>query len=88
MKFGLLHVSRACVLRAWILGVCGLVPISSLALELSFDEAQQRLFNVSDAIAGSQSQLESRQHLAEASDSLSYPEVTLDVKLVVDGGMG
>lgn len=80
MKFKLLHVSRVYVLRTCILGACALAPIPSLALELSFDEAQQRLFNVSDAIAGSQSQLESCQHLAEASDSLSYPEVTLDVK--------
>ena len=70
-------------MRFWlryVLGACALAPIPTWALELSFEDAQQLLFNVSDAIAGSQSQLENRQHLAEASDSLSYPEVTLDVK--------
>lgn len=71
------------VMRFWlrcILGACALAPTPTWALELSFEEAQQLLYKVSDAIAGSQSQLESRQHLAKASDSLSYPEVTLDVK--------
>lgn len=75
MRFWLRSAFRACTLAA-----CALAPTPTWALELSFEEAQQRLYNVSDAIAGSQSQLESRQHLAEASDSLSYPEVTLDVK--------
>lgn len=57
-----------------------LAAMPSWALELSFIEAQNRLTEVSDALASSQSQLESRQHLAKASKSLSYPEVSLDVK--------
>src|SRR5690554_7597656 len=54
--------------------------MSILAMKLSFAEALELLMEVSDAIAGSQNQLEGRQHLAQASKSLSYPEVTLDVK--------
>src|SRR5690554_7299570 len=70
-------------MRAWMwlalsLGLLSSMPI--LAMELSFTEAQELLMEVSDAIAGSQNQLEGSQHLAQASKSLSYPEVTLDVK--------
>src|SRR5690554_5106614 len=70
-------------MRAWMwlaLSLGLLSPMPILAMELSFAEAQELLMEVSDAIAGSQNQLEGRQHLAQASKSLSYPEVTLDVK--------
>lgn len=70
-------------MRAWMwlaLSLGLLSPMPILAMELSFAEAQELLMEVSDAIAGSQNQLEGRQHLARASKSLSYPEVTLDVK--------
>lgn len=70
MRFYLSAAFIACLFAA--------MPLS--ALELSFIEAQNRLAEVSDAMAGSQSQLENRQHLAKASKSLSYPEVSLDVK--------
>ena len=72
MRFYLSAAFIACLFAA--------MPLS--ALELSFIEAQNRLAEVSDAMAGSQSQLESRQHLAKASKSLSYPEVTLDVRQI------
>ena len=49
-------------------------------LVLSFEEAQQRLLAVSDALAGSRSQVEGRRQLAEASRSLAYPEVSVDVR--------
>lgn len=61
---------------------CLFAAMPAWALELSFIEAQNRLAEVSDAMAGSQSQLESRQQLAKASQSLSYPEVTLDVRQI------
>src|SRR5690554_1776157 len=70
-------------MRAWMwltLSLGLLSPIPILAMELSFTEAQDRLYEVSDALAGSESQLQSRENLAMASKSLSYPEVTLDVK--------
>src|SRR5690554_1062465 len=72
MRFYLSAAFIACLFAA--------MPLS--ALELSFIEAQNRLAEVSDAMAGSQSQLENRQHLAKASKSLSYPEVTLDVRQI------
>lgn len=50
------------------------------ALALDYAAAQQRLLSVSDALAGSRSQVESRRQLAEASRSLSYPDVSIDVR--------
>lgn len=52
----------------------------SQALELSFEQAQQRLWEVSDAIAGSHSQIENKRQLAQAASSLSYPELSIDVR--------
>lgn len=70
-------------MKSWMwlvlsLPLCG--AMVAQANELSFTEAQVVLEEVSDAIAGSQNQLEGRRHLAKASNSLSYPEVSLDVK--------
>lgn len=66
--------------RLWLVGLCCLASMPALSMQLSFSEAQDRLYEVSDALAGSESQLQSRENLALASKSLSYPEVTLDVK--------
>ena len=49
-------------------------------LALHFEEAQERLSHVSDALASSRSQVESRRQLAEASRSLSYPDVSIDIR--------
>ena len=49
-------------------------------LALDYAAAQERLLSVSDAVAGSRSQVESRRQLAEASRSLSYPNVSIDVR--------
>jgi outer membrane protein TolC len=72
--------------RVWtllaLLGLLTHTPHAALAqpLALYFDEAQQRLLSVSDALASSMSQVENRRQLAEASRSLSYPEVSIDVR--------
>lgn len=68
-----------------LLTLCSLTTFSSLAaqaqpLALHFEEAQERLLQVSDALASSRNQVESRRQLAEASRSLSYPDVSVDVR--------
>ncbi len=61
------------------LASCGSLAVAQ-PLALHFEEAQQRLLTVSDALASSRSQVESRRQLAEASRSLSYPDVSIDVR--------
>src|SRR5690606_12207379 len=51
-------------------------------LALHFEEAQERLLHVSDALASSRSQVQSRRQLAEASRSLSYPDGTMEIRRV------
>jgi len=49
-------------------------------LPLDYEGALQRLLNVSDALASSRSHVENRRQLAEASRSLSYPEVAVEAR--------
>ena len=59
-----------------------LVPVAAQALNLSFDEAQERLLSVSDALASSRSQLEQKHNLEVASHANMYPDISLDAKLM------
>src|SRR5690554_643507 len=56
------------------------LAVQAQPLALHFEEAQERLSHVSDALASSRSQVESRRQLAEASRSLSYPDVSIDIR--------
>lgn len=74
--------------RMYALVIAGLccVPYSMAApqtdkvLAVDYAAAQQRLLTVSDALAGSRSQVENRRQLATASRSLAYPDVSIDVR--------
>lgn len=50
------------------------------AIALDFAQAQARLMQRSDALAGARNQLDNRRQLAEASRSLALPDVELDVR--------
>jgi len=56
------------------------VAVQAQPVALHFEEAQQRLLEVSDALAGSRSLVDSKRQLAEASRSLAYPDVSIDVR--------
>lgn len=62
------------------LGLSLLAPALVVAQTLSFSDAQNRLQDVSAALASSQALIQSKQELAQASRSLHGPEVSLDVK--------
>lgn len=62
-------------------GACAISgAVQAEPLALHFEDAHQRLLAVSDALAGSRSQVDSKRQLAEASRSLAYPEVSIDVR--------
>lgn len=68
------------LLTLGLLAALGSLAVQAQSLALYFEEAQERLLQVSDALASSRSQLESRRQLAEASRSLSYPDVSIDIR--------
>lgn len=69
-------------IRTIILPCTALLLIAPLAAaqSLSFSAAQERLQHSSDALMAAQNLRESREALSQASRSLHYPELALDVK--------
>lgn len=67
------------VSRFIVLGSFCLSPLA-LAQSFSFMQAQEQLFSVSAARHSAQSQVSQKEQQELASQSLSYPEVSLDVK--------
>src|SRR5690606_9031113 len=69
--------------RAWLLAAC-LFQVGSAAADdapvLSFEQARERLEQVSDALAAAQAGVRNKQDLQDATRYLRLPEITADVR--------
>lgn len=66
--------------KACVVMMAFIYTMPVLAKTLSFDEAQQQMLEVSDAISSAQYHIDSQKQQAQATRSLRGPEVSLDVK--------